>query len=62
MRALLVGGDTELFGTEVKCYGSYFSPLINKHRVEGCEAKCILESENDCLIEVVFLSLKNTIK
>lgn len=57
---LLVKGDTKLFCTEVKCYKSDFSPLINKHWVEGYEAKCLPESENDCLIEVVFLSLKNT--
>lgn len=62
VQSLLVKGGTELFCTEVKCYESDFSPLINKYGVEGYEAKCIPESENDYLIEVVFLSLKNTFR
>lgn len=62
MQSLLIGSGTELFCTEVKCYGSYFSPIINKQRVEGYEAKCIPEFKNDCLIEIVFLSLKKTFR
>lgn len=62
VQSLLVKGGTELFCTEVKCYRSDFSPLINKRGVEGYEAKCIPESENDCLIEVFLLFLKSTFR
>lgn len=45
VQSLLVRDGTELFCTEVKYYGGYFSPIINKHRVKGYEAKRISESE-----------------